>query len=368
MARQIRSLTGLRGVAALAVVVHHVNVFVVGGAVHLRGQTFVDLFFVLSGYVISLAYLGDGARLSWSHFARARFARLYPLHFVTALAMAAAIAAIAYARVEPLDARFTPLSALRELLLLGAMPLVAARELWNYPAWSISVEWWTYFTVFPLIVLVRRRDAATTLGFGFLLLSVGVASGLYFFPERQVFVGWLAFLRAAVGFGAGWFVWECSRKPAAPVHAGLSRALLLVIAIAIYAAPALSGHDAWFLLPVFPLLIYALAGNDAAGGMLGGRVAVWLGEISYSLYLVHPLVLLGLGAIHESAPEMPQTQALLIYSFAGLSLSILLSTLSYRWLEKPARDWLSPRAPRRATSAVRNRQSLNTAHETPGHC
>jgi len=338
MAQEIRSLTGLRGIAALAVVNHHVNIFVVGGSVHLRGQTFVDLFFVLSGFVMSLAYLGrDSPRFDWAAFARARIARIYPLHFLTALLMATALAGIAVYQGEALDERFGALSAVRELLLLGAMPFVAARELWNYPSWSISVEWWTYFSALPLIMLLRRRGATRTLGLGFLVLSVAVAGALYGYDEKQVFVGWPAYQRAVVGFGAGWFVWELWRRGGAPVSRRLTRALLLTVALAIYAIPALTGYDAWFLLPVYPLLIYAVARNDGAMHLLGSRAAVWLGNISYSLYLCHPLVLLALNALFDAMPALPSAQALLLYCTLASTISIALSAMSYRWLEKPAR-------------------------------
>jgi peptidoglycan/LPS O-acetylase OafA/YrhL len=342
MAQEIRTLTGLRGVAALGVVNHHVNIFVVGGTVWLRGQTFVDLFFVLSGFVMSLAYLGrDAPQLDWSGFLRARFARIYPLHFLTALLMALCLAQLAMHNGKPLDGRFTLLSGVRELLLLGAMPLVAARELWNYPSWSISVEWWTYFSVFPVIVMLRKRGATGLLGCGFLLLACAVAASLYCYDEHQIFRGGLAFQRAAVGFGTGWFIWELSRRREQKVSPALTKALLLSIVVAIYAAPAIGGSDAWFLLPVYPLLIYALAANDEAIAWLNHRIAVWLGDISYSLYLIHPLVLLGLKQVFDAAPEIPQAQALLIYGAAATAISISLSAASYRWLEKPARALLS---------------------------
>jgi peptidoglycan/LPS O-acetylase OafA/YrhL len=348
MAQEIRSLTGLRGIAALGVVNHHVNIFVVGGTIWLRGQPFVDLFFVLSGFVMSHAYLGRGApRFDWRNFFRARFARIYPLHLFTALLMAACLAEIMLSQGKALDDRYTWLSASRELLLLGAMPLVAARELWNYPSWSISVEWWTYFTAFPLIVMLRRRGAGLILGIGFVLLSCAIAAELYCYDETQVFSGWLAFQRAAAGFGVGWFVWELSRRSAA-APAATTKLLLLVIVVAIYAAPAVSGADAWFLLPTYPLLIYALAGNDSAVGLLRSRAVVWLGDISYSLYLLHPFVLLGLKAVFDAAPTMSQPAALLIYGLAASVISIALSSLTYRWIEKPARQLLGQHQPKKS--------------------
>lgn len=354
MARQIESLTGLRGIAAIAVVVHHVNVFVIGGDIVLRGQPFVDLFFVLSGFVIGLAYLKPGSRhFDWSGFFRARFARIYPLHLVTTLAMAAGVAMLAYQHGEPLDERYSAMSALRELTLLGAMPMIAAERLWNYPSWSISVEWWSYFTVFPLILWLRG-SVTRTLAIGFCVLACGVGVGLHFFDPTRVFIGWPAFLRAAVGFGLGWVVWEIWRRGAQPVRAGYPLALLAAMLVAIYAIPAMCAddHDAWFLIPLYPLLIYALASADRQpGNGLNRRAAVRLGEISYSIYLVHPLVLLLLQTLHPRIAALAsRNELLVIESLLALAATVPMAAMTYALIEKPARQWLTDKAGKRIGS------------------
>jgi len=117
--QNIAQLTGLRGIAALGVVLHHAA-NQLGGDWYLRGQPMVDVFFVLSGFVISYVYLAKGP-VAWPAFARARFARIYPLHIATALAMALAGVLLARASHQPAPDWVNPTQALREATLTMAM-------------------------------------------------------------------------------------------------------------------------------------------------------------------------------------------------------------------------------------------------------
>jgi peptidoglycan/LPS O-acetylase OafA/YrhL len=102
MAADIRALTGVRGVAAALIVVHHfgeVQLFGGGSVVFVKvphGYLAVDLFFLLSGFVIALTYrdaLGDAKIRSYTHFLLKRVARLYPAYLAIGLLYLAKIAA-----------------------------------------------------------------------------------------------------------------------------------------------------------------------------------------------------------------------------------------------------------------------------------
>src|SRR5215472_17074742 len=97
-ATRIRGLDGVRGLAAIAVMLFHFNIFFLPQA-HLpfvgRAYLAVDLFFLLSGFVMAHVYgrlLARNWRVHWREFARARCARIYPLFAMTTLAMTIAVA------------------------------------------------------------------------------------------------------------------------------------------------------------------------------------------------------------------------------------------------------------------------------------
>ena len=172
----IRSIEGLRGVAALMVVFFHAFVLARwGGAPAQWGLVqnawlFVDLFFVISGAIMAMVY---GQRLQDGRQVRAffikRFFRLYPLHLVTTLTAigavivvqgakwAAAQAGIQLGGEQPFAVEFFKLSYfLLELVMLQGVGIMT-EALHNYPSWSLSVEFWLYLAFAVLFFFVRSR-------------------------------------------------------------------------------------------------------------------------------------------------------------------------------------------------------------------
>jgi peptidoglycan/LPS O-acetylase OafA/YrhL len=131
-------LDGLRGIAAIAVMAFHFNIFFLPQA-RLpfvgRGYLAVDLFFLLSGFVMAHVYgrkLASNWRAHWQEFAIARFARIYPLFALTLLAVMT---------VHVSDPRLRMVSFSRRSLALQPLLLQQWSGLsWNYPSWSISTE------------------------------------------------------------------------------------------------------------------------------------------------------------------------------------------------------------------------------------
>ncbi|MEG3177067.1 acyltransferase [Sphingomonas sp. RB3P16] len=342
----IHSLTGLRGVAAAAVVLHHcwrwslADRTATGG---IPGQWAVDLFFVLSGFVLALSYLSRP--INWRKFAVARFARIYPLHIVTALAMALILVIQWKLGGSPRDPSLTIGQGIREFSMLTAMPIVGRNLFWNSPSWSISVEVWTYILLFPIIVAASRRVRVPWIILTVSVLLVGLTVALYILPlSVPPHRGWLALARAMIEFAGGWaayLIWKSSKNP---MRGWRTDALALATVATLCSVPV-THIEPWILIPLFPLLVAGLAtGRSISAAALSGPRLVYLGDISFSVYLMHMLV------IEALRPILGRFG--LEYSFVALVLTVMpitfaVSTLTYRFLEKPSRDkirlWLDPK-------------------------
>src|SRR5262249_1764184 len=120
------------------------------------GYDAVTFFFVLSGFVLGYVYLGVGPerpRLNLRAFFAARFARLAPAYYLSLL-VALPFCVASYFFLEEADPRNFWLHGTLVLASLQAWWPPTALE-WNPPAWSVSVEWFLYFS-FPLVVWLAR--------------------------------------------------------------------------------------------------------------------------------------------------------------------------------------------------------------------
>ena len=355
--KSLPGLTGLRGLAALWVVLYHycslylpaLNADWLGGLLS-RGYLAVDLFFLLSGFVLAHVYSDVAERKGFAFFRsfmRARVARIYPLHLVVLalfIAMAFAVRGIHYVQqgyYYPL-----PLTGARsfEALVANVLMLqgVQAGELsWNYPAWSISVEFAAYL-VFPLVVgLLWRISGRSLLGAALAALAAVWALAYVAGGDMNQWDGLTALWRCLPQFFLGCICYRVYRQGLVDTRAW---------AWLVFAAALLMLYfdlQDVFVVTLLPLVILcAVSARGASGRMLNARPVVLLGEISFSIYLVHGLV--QHAATHAlNAFGLDQTEFSVGRSWVALALMLLavfaLSIASYRYFEQPMRRWLNER-------------------------
>jgi peptidoglycan/LPS O-acetylase OafA/YrhL len=359
---QLASLTPLRGIAALWVVIFHfcwyfpaVHPERYTGAVY-KGYLAVDMFFVLSGFVITHVYKEGFARRvtgrRYRDFLKARVARIYPLH-ITVLLLFVATATVERASSYALRGSFEPIPVLGERSIGGFFANVVmlqglwARELsWNDPSWSISLEFLAYL-LFPLsFPVLWRAGPAAKAGLGGLLL---VALGWLAYRTGGYFNQWngaYAILRCLPEFLAGMLLYSGYQSGIfACVLAtdGALAAVLLLLAVLLHL-----GASDLAIIPLFPLLILAAVRNTGRfSPLLNSPPLVWLGDISYSLYLLHWFVLFVTTEIARRLPSLDFANLTLASSLALITVliavSLALATLSFRFIEVTGRRWLRQR-------------------------
>lgn len=347
---QIETLTALRFFAAAWVVLYHWwPKLDVGFTPNLaaKGYLGVEAFFVLSGFVISHVYLKsfEEGRFRYGGFLWARVARIYPLHLATlgamiALAFAAGLVGASVSE-GVVDWRSLPAN----LLMLQAWGL-APEAAFNHPSWSISAEWFAYLT-FPAFaaaaVRFRRPVDAVLAALVLLFVSYSGFEHLAGYRLTEATIHWGA-LRIVPCFALGCAVHLLWRSGAANDRETAWGVALMslgaIIVFADFAAP-----DA-FLTAAFAGLILGLAGMWRSGAVKQVPVVSWLGEISYSTYMICiPWQLVFVNGCAK-ALGLPQERLPLWLWLVGVFALIPLSALSWWVVERPARAWLKARAPR----------------------
>jgi peptidoglycan/LPS O-acetylase OafA/YrhL len=362
--RRFGSLDALRGIAALAVVAYHLD--------DRLGWPFwfdnfylgVDLFFVLSGFIIYAVY-GDTIRdgSAYRRFLWLRLARIYPLHLVTLLAFIVLQAAVTARGGNP-EAMLLPIFSHNDIWsFLGNLFAVHGLHLFegpsfNIPSWSISTELYTYVFFGALFWAGAIGPDRPFLVPG--LLAVAAYAWLAVkTPSIHVMHDW-GFVRNVLGFSLGVVAYGiCVRLPAPStraltwMQAGAIAALLMMLAVSTRRVPYMD-----YGAPVaFAVLIVACS-HDRGGfcPMLLRAPFQWLGRISYSVYMTHYIIVLLASAVFLDAVRKGLLDGTRWMSWALIlpvvAIVLTVSHLTYETIERPARTFLRGLWPRRAATAA----------------
>lgn len=357
----IHALEGLRGVAALLVAFYHLHLMRAGPLA--GGYLMVDLFFVLSGYILFRTYADKLDRpAALAPFVTRRAGRLLPLYLfatlLTFLAFAladAGRAALAGAGLEPAAGSFylpSLADVVANLTLTHFLTLAGARVI-DWPSWSIGTEFYVYLLFALVCVRVPRRGLALAAG----LLAATAAGAFAWLRVGQgcVVTGQclnayqdLGFLRCVAGFFYGGLLWLLTRRPNPRRDALLTRAQLPLLALLLGLLALASTHaGAEFALPpLFGLLVLTLATDRGVlARCLQRPAAQTLGRLSYSIYLVHAPLAVGVEfALAHAGAARP---ALLPLALAGYGAALLgLAARTQAEIEVPGRDYFNALARR----------------------
>lgn len=353
----IRPLTSLRFVAAVWVLAFHfrdhlgLGLSQIGLVAH--GWLGVDLFFILSGFILAHVYLTEfeEGRFGYGRFLKNRLARVYPMHLAALAAMLALfiLAGVTGAGIGN-EAAFKLSDLPAHLLMIHAWGATEAAG-WNFPSWSISAEWGAYL-LFPSLAMVvlRARNCVLLLAGAMMLCfaAYGLLDRLHTAPgfegagrDFSQMTAQIGLLRILPSFLLGVALYAFARKHAAPARL----AWPIVIASASWVIAVVS-FGLWTALAWvgFGGLIYGLAeaarhGRDAP---VSGRGFMFLGAASYALYMTHlPVDIVYFHALEKIGIDDASPLWLRGAALAGVFLvCVAVSIAAYLTIEKPAREFV----------------------------
>ena len=366
--RYVPSLTGIRALAALLVLGLHTEQNLPAGVTAIlpflaRGYLGVDLFFVLSGFIITHVYLSSLAEPTASAiriFLWHRLIRLYPAH-VTVLAILVVLVYVARATGVPFNhpEQWQAADLLWQLTLLHAWG-VTANLGWNAPSWSISAEWFAYL-LFPLLapalIFVRERLVALSLA----VAALAGAAAIFTIAQWDLnsWVGAPALVRVFGEFLCGAALCravalgQTARLASGSPLRGLPRSsgdMLGMAGFLLFLIGASAGLPDFGLVALLALTVLGTAtAQTLLTHLLGSTALVWLGEISYSIYMIHVPALLVLRRFWERAGFVHWPASAKAGAFAlTIGAIIALAAMLFYLVERPARMRLRDRIGRLA--------------------
>ncbi len=352
---QIHALTGVRVYALILIFLFLLNwdffehlfpaFFQIFSGFIWSGFTSVDLFYLLSGFIIAYHYHDIFQRFNGSTYVDyliKRFARIYPVYLVSLLLLVL-LAIVKYGSLGAANmenpAVFSSAGLWESAFLLQSWKVPASTD-WNDVAWSVSAEWLAYL-LFPAFVMVlskiqsrRQIWCAAVLIFALLPLSIYVHFMLT--GQLQTHRGYGLF-RILVDFPLGILVfkyYQLHRQTPPPQQPKLHNAILIFLMLGLL----LPVSFLW-AIPLYAIAIYWIAiGRLSLNRLLSHRIAVYGGQLSYSFYLIHGVLLVvyrELWPAVEFADSHWLIQCLYLGSYIGASL--VLSILCFHGVEEAAR-------------------------------
>lgn len=343
---RIRSLDSIRFFAALCVAIFHFNI-----DLNLKLDSIfrcidhfglcVDFFFALSGFVIATNYASKiNNIMDYGVFIKKRLARVYPLHFVTLLAFAG-LGTLASIRHIPINhAVFFSAAALPANLLLVQSWGVLTHGSFNNGSWSVSAEFFLYL-IFPVFAWMSSKFSPLAN-----LAAIVIFMSIMELTRRAL--GLESWTGATYDFGnfravPPFFVGVVIAKVLPPLMPRLKLGwpwVYMLLASALLAMQLDLPDGLTFLILAALIAASACAENNSQKSVLVSRPLVVLGDASYSIYMIHGLVLLPAVYLIKATYGLG-TFAAGLCGAAALAATLVLSIGVYHFFETPARHYLN---------------------------
>jgi peptidoglycan/LPS O-acetylase OafA/YrhL len=298
-----------------------------------EGHTAVSLFMVLSGFILTYGSLDDA--VAYRPFIRNRLLRTYPLFLL-----------LVFAGIAAAPGQFTWAAFLQTVFGFANLPGALVAPPFTSMLWTIAVEW-QFYLLFPLLLAVLKTGWTRSL--------VGLLAVLLLFRVMAVFAGgnardlaYMTLLGRLDQFLLGmWAAWWFRQRPLS--RRGGALQALLALAAVLVALVAFNRAGGWPLVAGWKVVWPTLEGLLWAAFLVGyvdwanagdarwSRPVARVGEISYSIYLVHFVVIQAVLAsgLGFTLAGRPLVDAMLTTLLLVLPATLLVSALTYRFVEAP---------------------------------
>jgi peptidoglycan/LPS O-acetylase OafA/YrhL len=331
----------LRGIAALLVVFYHVRHLIIDilpppiYKVVSSSYLAVDFFFVLSGFILCWKYHNSFSTGSINNnfllFIKKRIIRIYPLHLIIFLSYLS-IPFLLFITDRPIDDRYPLNMIIPHLFLIQDWGFFSEIG-WNIPSWSISAEFLAYLT-FPLVsIFIHKMPKYISICVLF-ILYFSLISLFYKFDADSIgeYISALGWLRCLTGFYFGtcvFFVIQLKIR---------SKYIIIAIATCFVTTCIFTEIPNYFYINIlFALsLLITIEYKKISVLLLDNRILHYLGNISYSIYMVHYFVRDFMVMIFLDNNGKASLLWLMVYIF----LTLLISHITYKLIEIRLKNWL----------------------------
>jgi len=355
MNKEIKSLTGVRGIAASWVVLLHflyvpglktTNPFLEGlNTFLLKGNMGVDMFFLLSAFVMCLAYQHIFSQKvkgqDYIDFFKKRFVRIYPAYLFWLL-----LFTVSFKMFN------IPVFIVNALLIQNFFN--PDNYTINAVFWSLSTEWVMY-ALFPILIILFHKLYNKLNYYIVLLIIIISLIGMYLLPNFDIYyilgskpltqhsitVGINSYVRCFFDYVIGISIFFLSRKDLfSKVFA--NRKMLSLYIFAVILLLSFFRNTEIIIIVGFAVLILSLYFNNHSKSIFNSKIVYLLGLISYSMYLLHPLLRFLVTVFAMKVFHLP-VEAVDFYSMLiALVLVVPSAYISYIIIEKKGGDLIRP--------------------------
>jgi peptidoglycan/LPS O-acetylase OafA/YrhL len=351
-------LDGLRGVAAIIVVIFHTFEAFNGGnrlvQIINHGYLAVDFFFLLSGFVVAYAYDDRWGKMTQWDFYKRRLIRLQPMVIAGSIIGAIFFYLQAGGLFPPIAT--TPVWKMLLIMVIGCtmIPILPSMDIrgWqemhplNGPAWSLFFE----YIANILYALFIRKFSNTVLTICVVLSAILLIRYEVWGPNGDVIGGWtvnteqmsIGFTRLLYPFLAGMLL--CRAGKLIRIKSAFTVSSLLIILVLFI--PRIGGPDhLWMngiyesvcIILIFPLIVSIGAGGEITG-KFASKVCKFFGDISYPIYITHyPLIYWFTAWVVDN--KIPMSYGLRFGAVLFVS-SVSIAYACLKWFDEPVREWL----------------------------